>query len=128
MMNRHNSVEIIELKSNRGLLNANFDGYKLSVEPLETSSVRLPFTPHNGESTESTSLSLTYYRLRAAQNQLFYNHFEQYFCYIDEQFRIWKWDENCDSGFVTLWQIPKPAAETAKIQFPFNPAIFFIGM
>ncbi|XP_017494573.1 PREDICTED: nudC domain-containing protein 1 isoform X1 [Rhagoletis zephyria] len=61
--------KIVELRSNRSLLQSNFDGYKLSLDPVALLRQELPYAPHKAEPNED-QYSLLHAELFSMQNLL----------------------------------------------------------
>lgn len=117
----------IHLRPNRNLIDANFDGYRLSLEPVPVKKLQLPATPRRCH-TNDDQYSFLHAKLFSAHNLLVNDPWLAYsFYYVDNNWTIQNVKYNEENGQLegirAVFKLPKPNQSNAD----YNPTFCFVS-
>lgn len=121
------TTNIIHLRPNRSLIDPNFDGYKLSLDPVPVKKLSLPATPRRCHTNED-QYSFLHAKLFSTHNLLVNDPWYAYsFYYLDTNWTIQNVKYNADCGKLdairAVFKLPKPNESNAD----YNPTFCFVS-
>lgn len=121
------SSEIMDLRPSQLLLNPNFDGYKLSLEPIPILKTELPAAPRRLFPSDD-QYSFLHAKLFSLHNHLFQDPWLPYSSYfVDENFYIQNVRYSTESGKLNnvkvVHKIPKPNSKAGD----YNASLHFVS-